>query len=108
MMKQLKFGIVHQDETHKDFALRLPTIGDNIAALRDAGSDGDLAVNVALLAHCLDSLGTIPKEVLTYEFLRDNLPDDDYDVIWAELADVKKKRLLSNSDQKSSSSEASH
>ena len=106
-MKQLKYGIEYSGAWHCDFALRLPTIGDNIDALTDAGAAGDLAVNVALLACCLVSLGEIPKETLTYEFLRSHLVDDDYDVLWAELAEVKKKRLQQSCAPKSSSSEVS-
>ena len=52
-MKTLIYGIEHGGKLHRDFALRVPTIGDNIDAVTDAGGGNDLAVNVALLARCL-------------------------------------------------------
>lgn len=91
-MKQLIYGIEHGGKLHVDFDLRVPTIGDNIDAVTDAAGGNDLSVNVALLARCLTRLGDIPKEAMTYDFLRANLVDDDYDVLWGALAEVKKKR----------------
>ena len=103
-MDKLHFGITFEGKLHDDFQLRLPTIGDNIGAVTDCSTINDLAVNVALLARCLESLGSIPKEKITYAFLRDNLPDDDYDVLWAALGDLKKKRLAQKSASSSSES----
>lgn len=97
-MKTLIYGIDHGGKRHRDFALRVPTIGDNIDAVTDAGGGNDLAVNVALLARCLVTLGEIPQDVITFEWLRSNLVDDDYDVMWAELAEVKKKRREQKND----------
>lgn len=97
-MKQLIYGIEHDGKLHRDFTLRVPTIGDNIDAVTDAAGGNDLAVNVALLARCLAALGEIPQEIITFDWLRSRLVDDDYDVLWAELAEVKKKRRAQKSD----------
>ncbi len=94
---ELIYGIEHGGTLHRDFTLRVPTIGDNIDAVTDAAGGNDLAVNVALLARCLVMLGEIPREVITFEWLRSNLVDDDYDVLWAALAEVKKKRRAQKS-----------
>lgn len=103
-MKQLIYGIDHDGKQHVDFELRVPTIGDNIDAITSAGAANELAINVALLACCLVRLGGIPREVMTYGFLRANLVDDDYDVLWGALTEVKKKRRERKSDSSPSAS----
>lgn len=101
---KLTYGIKHEGKLHVDFELRVPSIGDNIDALVDSGAVNNLATNTALLARCLVSLGEIPKDVITYEWLRNALVDEDYDVMLAELAEVKKKRREQKGDSSSSAS----
>ena len=54
---------------------------------------------VALLAEVIESLGTLSKDDITVDFLLDNLTEEDLDILDAELAGLKKKRMLA---QKSS------
>jgi len=98
----LSFGVEFDGKLHHEFELRLPMIGDNVEALNIAKRDSVLDTNVALLARCLTRLGDIPKEAISYELLNSNLVDDDYDVLWGALADLKKKRLTQSPRSKTS------
>ncbi len=84
----LDFGIEYQGAIHKDFVLRQQTVGDEIdAAEADAP---DSAYGAVLMAMCLDSLGTIPKDDLTYQLIR-GLSSDDYILLQQKRAELKKK-----------------
>ncbi|EFJ8094652.1 TPA: hypothetical protein N3414_001750 [Klebsiella quasipneumoniae subsp. quasipneumoniae] len=66
---------------------------------------------VALLAEVLESLGSMSKEDITADFLLENLIEDDLDILDAELAGLKKKRMpvpqnLPGSEEPPSSSDA--
>ncbi len=78
----LEYGIEYPESSgklHYDFEVRLGTIGENID------------VNVAMLARCLVSLGTIPKEAITSDLLITAV-DTDYDVMMRAQDELKKKR----------------
>jgi len=93
---KLTFGIDYDGATHTDFELRLPMIGDNIAALEEVGAASTLKLHAAMLAHTIVRIGTIPAEAMTYDFLSKNLVDDDFDVLAAAEKELKKKRKASN------------
>ncbi|KZE34182.1 hypothetical protein [Crenobacter luteus] len=80
-------------QLHYDFELRLPTVGDNIAAIEALGVGSNLRLNTAMLASCLVKLGDIPREAISYELLEQNLVDDDYDVLAEARERLKKKRM---------------
>lgn len=91
----LRFGIeypVGSGQMHYDFVFRLPTVGDNIAAIEEVGVDSNLKLNVAMLARGLVKLGDIPEGELTYAML-ENMVDEDYDVISAARGALRKKRM---------------
>lgn len=88
----LTFGIEYEGAIHTDFELRLTMIGDNIAALEEVGPESNLRLHAAMLSRAIVRIGTIPAEVVTYEFLSKNLVDDDFDVIAAKEKELKKKR----------------
>ncbi|TKI08926.1 hypothetical protein FCN80_01030 [Martelella alba] len=48
---------------------------------------------VAVMAEVLQSLGTLTKEEITAEVLLAGLTDEDMDILDAELAGLKKKRM---------------
>ncbi|MBX4575665.1 hypothetical protein D2912_04455 [Klebsiella pneumoniae] len=48
---------------------------------------------VAVMAEVIESLGDLKKEDITAELLLDGLTDDDMDLLDAELAGLKKKRM---------------
>ncbi|EMG3143418.1 hypothetical protein RHR88_000399 [Klebsiella pneumoniae] len=48
---------------------------------------------VAVLAEVIQSLGSLSGDEITAELLLDGLTDDDMDLLDAELAGLKKKRM---------------
>lgn len=100
----LEYGIEYQGAVHKDFVLRQQTVGDEIdAAEADAP---DSAYGAVLMAMCLDSLGTIPKEEITYQLIR-GLSSDDYIVLQQKRVELKKKLKDMNANTGTSASPAS-
>ncbi|HDR9118982.1 TPA: hypothetical protein QDB15_002768 [Burkholderia vietnamiensis] len=94
----LEYGIEYppgSGELHYDFEVRLGTIGENIEVYEQpdiiGGGVSNMRVNVAMLARCLVSLGTIPKEAITDELLMTAV-DADYDVMMKAQDELKKKR----------------
>lgn len=95
----LLYGIEYpaaSGKIHKDFTIRLPTIGDNIAALEECGPDSNLKINVFLAACCLLKLGKIPPEEIDSDLLTDNLIDEDFDVIMNTWEELRKKLKASS------------
>lgn len=93
---KLPCGVEVDGVVHTDFELRLPMIGDNIAAVEEVGVASNLKVHVAIMARTLTRLGTLTREQITYQLLSDNLVDDDFDVLVSAETDLKKKRRASN------------
>ncbi|GHD63869.1 hypothetical protein [Jeongeupia chitinilytica] len=92
----LLYGVEYPPESgqlHYDFELRLPVIGDNIAAIEAQGVSTNLRLNVAMMARGLVKLGDIPPEEITYELLEKGLVDDDFDVLAEAREKLKKKRM---------------
>ncbi|WP_024302221.1 hypothetical protein [Pseudogulbenkiania sp. MAI-1] len=93
---QLLYGVEYpagSGQLHYHFELRLPMVGDNIAAIEEHGIGSNLKLNTAMLAHCLVKLGDIPREAITYELLEQYLVDDDFDVLTEARDQLKKKRM---------------
>lgn len=97
----LVYGVAVGDVIHREFSIRLPVVKDTITALTDTqGSQGttdgpaaQLYYKVALIASALISLGSLAKDDITTELLLNELTDDDFDIIDAHIAAIKKKRL---------------
>ncbi|HBX9794336.1 TPA: hypothetical protein N3018_003835 [Klebsiella pneumoniae] len=53
---------------------------------------------VAVLAEVIQSLGSLSADEITAELLLDGLTDDDMDLLDAELAGLKKKRMRTLTD----------
>ncbi|MDR4896010.1 hypothetical protein RF656_04510 [Yersinia kristensenii] len=97
----LVFGVAVGEVIHREFSIRLPVVKDTITALTDTqdsqgtteGPAAQLYYKVAIIASALISLGNMPKEDITTELLLNELTDDDFDIIDAHIAAIKKKRL---------------
>ncbi|CNJ91959.1 Uncharacterised protein [Yersinia mollaretii] len=101
----LVFGVAVGEVIHREFSIRLPVVKDTITALTDTqdaqgttdGPAAQLYYKVAIIASALISLGDVPKEDITTELLLNELTDDDFDIIDAHIAAIKKKRLPASS-----------
>lgn len=90
---KLVFGI----DSHRDFELRAATIADAIAAIEKAGAGAShLKLRIFKAAEQMVSLGNLPRETITGEFLL-SLPEDDVEPIYTAQDELEKKRKgLSN------------
>jgi hypothetical protein len=85
----LPIGIFYQGQLHRDFTIRMSTVGDEIAVVEDGIPDSGTLVGV--LARCLTTLGSIPAEEITYQLLCDALVSEDYQALRAAQQEAKKK-----------------
>lgn len=98
---QLLHGVEHEGTVHRAFTVRLPVVRDTLEALRATqealgtteGAAAGLYYRVAVIAQALTSLGDLPGEAITPDLLADGLTDEDFDLIDAEIAALKKKRI---------------
>lgn len=94
-----QLGIGYRDENgvwHKEFELRLPTMGDVEDAMAEAGPDASQArVNRYVWARTLTRLGSLPSEAITPDLLRD-LPDTEYGR-FQDAEDRLRKKLMASS-----------
>ncbi|AKE61123.1 hypothetical protein F384_22440 [Citrobacter amalonaticus Y19] len=101
----LLYGVKVGDKVHTDFMVRIPVVRDTIEALRltdeacgtTEGAAAGMYYRVAVMAQAITALGDLPKEAITPELLLDELNDDDFDIIDAQIEAIKKKRMDSNS-----------
>ena len=99
---QLLYGVPHGDVILYDYTVTLPVMRHTVKALAstmEALGETDTPAayvhyRVALLAEVIESLGTLSTDDITVDFLRDNLTEEDLDILDAELAGLKKKRML--------------
>lgn len=99
--QQLLYGVKCGDKVHLDFAVRLPVVSDTIEALRATdeacgtteGAAANMYYRVAVMACAITSLGDLQKEEITAELLLNELNDDDFDLIDAQIEAIKKKRM---------------
>lgn len=98
---KLLYGVQIGDVIHYDYTVTLPVMKHTVKALAstmDALGETDTPAayvhyRVALLAEVIESLGTLSKDDITVDFLLDNLTEEDLDILDAELAGLKKKRM---------------
>lgn len=93
----LVYGVPYGGRRHYDFTMRLPTMGDNVDALEAYPDASGGRIDLAMFAACMECLGDIPAEDIGYELLAQIDPTD-MDVIYAELGEAKKKRMLPSND----------
>lgn len=102
---KLAIGVEFNGRLHRDFVLRLSTVGDEIDVAEDM-SVPDAGYKVGLVAVCLDKLGDIPAEQITYKLLR-SLDSDDYRHLLGKQEELKKKRNDSKGDTATSDTPSS-
>ncbi|MBQ0955082.1 hypothetical protein [Serratia symbiotica] len=85
----LPIGVFYQGQLHRDFTIRMSTVGDEIAVVEDGIPDSGTLVGV--LARCLTTLGSIPEEEITYQLLCDALVSEDYQALRIAQQEAKKK-----------------
>lgn len=85
----LPIGVFYQGQLHRDFTVRVSTVGDEIAVVEDGIPDSGTAVGV--LARCITTLGSIPAEDVTYQLLCDTLVAEDYKALRDAQQEAKKK-----------------
>lgn len=88
---QLEIGLELNGQLHRDFSLRLPTLGDEIDTSEDI-SVPESGYRVALFARCLIALGGIPAQEISYALLRSGLYGSDLMVLVKALEELRKKR----------------
>lgn len=100
----LLYGVKVGDKVHFDFQVRMPVVRDTIEALsltyeKFGTTEGAAAATyyrVAVIAQAITSLGDLTEDEITVDLLLNELNDDDFDFIDAQIESIKKKRLLSN------------
>lgn len=98
---QLLYGVPHGDVILYDYTVTVPVIRHTVnalAATNEAFGETEspaasMYYRVAVMAEVIESLGDLKKEDITAELLLDGLTDDDMDLLDAELAGLKKKRM---------------
>ena len=87
---RLLFGADVDGTLHYDFALRLPTLADQMAA--EERGLAPLAQSIYLTLASITRLGSL-TEVPDYAVLRASIAAPDFDALYAASAALKKKRL---------------
>ncbi|MEQ9889020.1 hypothetical protein ABRP55_21100 [Pectobacterium zantedeschiae] len=95
-------GVELDGQRRFDFAVRLPVVGDTIAALEEtqdvkgttAGAAAGMHYRVGILARVLTFDG-IESDKVTTDLLLNQLSDEDFDLIDASVSAVKKKLMES-------------
>lgn len=96
----LLHGVELDGKRHFTFSVRLPVVGDTIAALEETqdekgtteGAAAGLHYRVGILARVVTIEG-IDAENVTTELLLNQLSDDDFDLIDAQVSALKKKLM---------------
>jgi hypothetical protein len=104
----LEYGVLYNGDIHRDFEIRMQTVGDEIDTVQEVGSDIiDANFTVHLMARTLLRLGTIPEEEITPDLLKDNLIYEDYNALLRASRGAKKKLMDMKSLSATSGSTAS-
>ncbi|CAH0445504.1 hypothetical protein LMG10661_01722 [Ralstonia syzygii subsp. syzygii] len=95
-------GVVYEGLVHVDFEIRAVVVEDQLAAIEAVAAESteldvdkgvrDARTRVATLVAQLVFLGSIPREALTYAWLRNALSPDDVDVLYNAAEEAAKKR----------------
>ncbi|QOK91578.1 hypothetical protein HF908_08860 [Ralstonia pseudosolanacearum] len=95
-------GVVYEGLVHVDFEIRAVVVEDQLAAIEAVAAESteldadkgvrDARTRVATLVSQLVFLGTIPREALTYAWLRNVLSPDDVDILFEKAEEAAKKR----------------
>ncbi|HGK3926159.1 TPA: hypothetical protein ACJ2N6_003243 [Klebsiella pneumoniae] len=108
----LLYGVKVGDKVHFDFQVRMPVVRDTIEALsltyeKYGTTEGAVAATyyrIAVVAQVITALGDLPEDEITVDLLLNELNEDDFDFIDAQIEAIKKKRLLSNASSQATES----
>ncbi|MGC8341853.1 hypothetical protein [Pantoea ananatis] len=111
---KLIYGVTVGDAVHYDYTVALPVIRHTVRALaatfeamgETESPSASMYYRAAVMAEALVSLGPLNGDEITADILLDSMTDEDFDLIDAELAGIKKKRINSKPD--SPDSDAQH
>ncbi len=100
----LLHGVELDGQRHFTFSVRLPVVGDTIAALEETqdekgtteGAAAGLHYRVGILARVVTIEG-IGAENVTTDLLLNQLSDEDFDLLDAQISALKKKLMESRS-----------
>jgi hypothetical protein len=81
-------GVLYENKIHRAFTLRMQVVKDTLELTQDES----YARTVEAYARTLVSLGDIPKEKITFDFLAENISDQDIDILYAAEKFLLKKR----------------
>ena len=90
----LKYGILHNNKWHYDFAMHLLTVREDMAIDTQLEGQARLLESYAL---SLDHLGGIPAEQISADILADGLVSTDFDALFFAQELLAKKRLRPSS-----------
>ncbi|MDF0377698.1 hypothetical protein [Methylophilus sp. YYY-1] len=90
----LPVGVEHNGKVHRDFELRPAKLLDNIEAIEELGDQAASALRLgtAILARQIVSIGDIPRELITTDFVY-QLLDVDYDALEKARESLQKKLI---------------
>lgn len=108
----LLYGVKVGDKVHFDFQVRMPVVKDTIEALsltheKYGTTEGAVAATyyrIAVVAQVITALGDLPENEITVDLLLNELNEDDFDFIDAQIEAIKKKRLISNGSSQATES----
>lgn len=89
---KLPIGIVVDGVRHQDFELRPPTVGDNVSAAHEVGTDSALELATAVYAKQMVRLGTLPADKIDSALLLQLNPMD-WNAIEAVDGELRKKLM---------------
>ncbi|EHP39428.1 hypothetical protein OR16_31754 [Cupriavidus basilensis OR16] len=99
---QLLDGVAYDDLVHVEFEIRPASVEDQLLALEDVAADStdedvdkgvhEARIRLAMVVRQIVSLGTIPREKISYAWLRHWLSPDDFDVLYQKSEEARKKR----------------
>ncbi len=98
---QLLDGVAFDDALHVEFEIRPATVEDQLCAIEDVAAEStdqdvdsgvhEARIRLAMLVRQILSLGTIPRENISYAWLRNRLSPDDFDILYKKSEEARKK-----------------
>lgn len=102
----LLYGVQVGDTTHYSYTVTIPVIRHTVNALsatqEKMGETDSPAASMyyraAVMAEAMEELGSLSGNEITADIILDGMTDEDFDLIDAEFAGLKKKRMKGNAD----------
>lgn len=112
---KLLYGVQVGDTIHYEYTVTMPVIRHTVNALattmealgETASPAASMYYRAAIMAECMLSLGTLAGDDITADIILDGMTDEDFDLIDAEFAGLKKKRINGSQDSPDSAASPS-